>query len=176
MNHSYIWLHTEDESLWKPSRATTQNKDSLQQPTHSFRRTTIRHPEQSHSSEKRVDVSVCTCVCCLHAPVDVCDSAHPCWKALVRQRIAAVGPRLSSTSRPKWVNNVCSHPEQTWQFLSYWVSAVGRRKYVWLKVTSAHVQIHLISNLQCVCVCAGVCFSQSYAARVHQWRSRSLVD
>lgn len=61
----------------------------------------IGQQSKNRSSEKSVDVSVGACVCCLHASVDVCDSAHPCWKTLVRQCIAAVGPRLSSTSRPK---------------------------------------------------------------------------
>lgn len=37
----------------------------------------IGQKSKNRSSEKSVDVSVGACVCCLHASVDVCDSAHP---------------------------------------------------------------------------------------------------
>lgn len=100
-------------------------------------------------AEKPGDLSVC----CLHAPVEVTP------RCLARGHrsgcIAVVGPRLSNTSRPKWVNSVCSHSTDATLLVSFRLRG-ATPQHVWMKVTSAHL-IPLISNLRSVRVCTCAC-------------------
>lgn len=107
---------------------------------------------------------VCLLLACIHGCVWLCT---PLLRG-TGQTVHCCGVTKAEHLWLKWVNNVCSHPQQTWWVLSYSVFAVGHRKHVCvscvhdLKQHFATYNIHYTS-MYVVCVCVWLCISHTAA-------------